>query len=369
MLFVLAIACHGQATTSATSTESNAVKLGTASVEVSVSGGYDADKLTMSALWTALLDNASISDNSVFLSLAPVEFTRSGDTWSAEIPMELQYKNNVPLRIAGTDGQPIGQIGMGLDQSNSLKIELKIDKDGNITDHSATGGTGIVDWAGKYNAMLDAWATTPEPKDDTYAYCDKYIKWETQTRLPSFIEESLALVPDATDAERRWIANEQTRRYMAGRLMDYEETARNFGECADPATPGPEYYRAFLNLLDYSPLLLDEMLPDLRRFTNALISKLEISPIGDTPVDQWQEGVRAKLSTVMDSPTQTLLDLLTATSYLEQLQEEHRQFTPAQVENIKAFFTTDDMGRLLLSRNENPYPSYAFPTDALIETK
>lgn len=369
MLFILATACQSQTTTSTQSSEPNAVKIGTASVEVKVSGGYDGDKLTMSAHWFALLDNASISDNSMFLTPAPVEFTRSGNTWSAEIPMELKHKNYVPLRIAGTDGLHIGQIGMGLDQNSPLKIELKIDKDGKITGHSATGGTGIIDWDGKYAEIHYVWAATPEPTDDTYADCDKYIKWETQTRMPSFIEESLALVPDATDAERRWIANEQTRRYMTGRLMDYELTARDFGKCADPATPGPEYYRAFLNLLDYSPLLLDEMIPDLRGFTNKLISKLEISPIGDTPVDQWQEGVRAKLSTVMDSPTQTLLDLLTATSYLEQLQEEHRQFSPAQVENIKAFFTADDMGRLLLSRNENPYPSYTFPPEALIEIK
>ena len=361
MLFILATACQSQTTTSTQSSEPNAVKIGTASVEVKVSGGYDADKLTMSALWTALLDNASISDNSMFLSPAPVEFTRSGNTWSAKIPMELLHKNNVPLTISSVDGRQISRIYTGLDQNSPLKIELKIDNDGNITDHSATGGTGIIDWDGKYAEIHYVWAATPEPTDDTYADCDKYIKWETQTRLPSFIEESLALVPNATDAERRWIANEQTRRYITGRLMDYELTARDFGKCADPATPGPEYYRAFLNLLDYSPLLLDEMIPDLRGFTNKLISKLEISPIGDTPVDQWQEGVRAKLSTVMDSPTQTLLDLLTATSYLEQLQEEHRQFSPAQVENIKAFFTADDMGRLLLSRNENPYPSYSLP--------
>lgn len=66
---------------------------------------------------------------------------------------------------------------------------------------------------------------------------------------------------------------------------------------------------------------------------------------------QWQQAVDAKLAPAMKERPQLLLDLLSAMSYVLQI-DSGTPLTDTQIKNIKEGYT-DDIGRILLARNQS----------------
>lgn len=66
---------------------------------------------------------------------------------------------------------------------------------------------------------------------------------------------------------------------------------------------------------------------------------------------QWQQAVDAKLAPAMKERPQLLLDLLSAMSYVLQI-DAGTPLTDTQIKNIQAGYT-DDTGRIVLARNQS----------------
>lgn len=66
---------------------------------------------------------------------------------------------------------------------------------------------------------------------------------------------------------------------------------------------------------------------------------------------QWQQAVDAKLAPAMKERPQLLLDLLSAMSYVLQI-DSGTPLTDTPIKNIQAGYT-DDIGRILLARNQS----------------
>lgn len=355
-------ACSASAQSDATELrfDDNAIQPGSASITVNLTGCNHPDNVTMQVAWTPLLDN--IAADHIWAEREPYTLTHQDGAWSGEVPMELLKKNYIPLYIKES-GHPVATLLVGLDQNTPLTLDAEYTTDG-ITVKRHTGGTGLVDSSGKMGHILDAGGAGLGSKE-IYEDCFKFRAWEIDSLIPYNIEQTLKGL-ELQPAERQWLTNEVTRRRFAGRLLCYEEIARTFGldfVAADTTkiqAPPTEYY-SFLNSLDYSPMLLDEMLPDLRIFTNRLLDRLQIAPIADTPVAEWQADASAKLSAVIDSVTPTLLDLLTITSYLNQIQDSGRLLSTSQKANVSSHYGDGSgAGALILSRNENPYPTVSY---------
>jgi hypothetical protein len=340
-------------------TENNFVKIGSANVAIHID--YDSissDEPSVEVFGFPLLDN--IIAGRVNYPEHPVKFTkRDAGTWVADVPMELLWKNNVLLRINTHNGNRHATLGIGLDQRSPLSIDVTLAKDGSVESGTSRGGTGDVDWQGNYLNIYENlfyrhnWNTPKEAFTDCMLY--------RQYRLEQ-MQQSIAAMLDEVkinECQRAWAINEMKRRWYSAYLMEFEAFARRDGGDSITVKAPPMEYYSFLVDLDYSPLILDEMIPDLRELTNKILRLLptELQSIGETPIADWQKNVAGELSRAIPNPPQMLLDLLTATSYLRQIQTEREPLSELQQLNISNFYEDNDLGKVILARNIDPYPA------------
>lgn len=164
----------------------------------------------------------------------------------------------------------------------------------------------------------------------------RYIKAEVDMFLPRRLESARPWVADST---WKWLRNDLKRRYYGGRMLWFVSDAKGFCGLEVPEPP-LEFYR-FLNDLDYSETLLESASWGRYTFFKRILDTkaLEIPAIGETPVEEWQGVASERIGRVIDEPTALLMDLLAATSYLSQIDDDRRVLTPRQEENIRDYFT------------------------------
>lgn len=147
------------------------------------------------------------------------------------------------------------------------------------------------------------------------------------------------------------VVNNLKWRFLARHYAAISRKAEDYG-IKGLNCPFSEY--SFLNSIDYSPLLLNNLnfsgmrplIYNLLRFPDGGFEK-----IGDTQVQQWQSEANAKLSTAIDNPTQLLLDLMAGMSYMAQL-ENLQPLSSVQVKNVEQAFATNDIGKIILKTND-----------------
>ena len=80
-------------------------------------------------------------------------------------------------------------------------------------------------------------------------------------------------------------------------------------------------------------------------------SSTDCSPIGEQSVDEWQSESKIKLSKIINDPSELLLELLTATSYIMQLNDKNQLLSDRQVSNIRTRLNKN-LGAIVLACND-----------------
>ena len=335
----------------------NQVRQGFAEVNLAVEseGTWTADSLQCEILWTTLLD---VTNDGKWRQLIPAMFHGG----AAYVPMETLYRDNVCLDIKNTRGQIVESIGIGLHQDKPLNLTLKFDKNNHLVDVIHDGGTGRINYSGRYNNILSDFGTTIITSAKDWEDSNRFLEWQIQSMMPENLKS--LTTADLTDDERQWIESDLTRTYCATRILPYVRIAKTWGvdfvgvNPDNIQQPDVEFYR-FLNDCDFSSVMLNDFSHSLRFVCSNLLRDLPlgITPIGDKPVSDWQADTKARLNVVIDNPSQLLLDLLTMTSFFNQIQYDSIPLSDAQIENVRSFYGNSEIGKIILSRNENPFPN------------
>lgn len=147
--------------------------------------------------------------------------------------------------------------------------------------------------------------------------------------------------------------------------LPYVAKAKRMNDLDVEAPPMESY--SFLDSIDYSPaFLMHDPSRSLRPFLYALLRFPDggFDKIGDTPIAVWQQTTREKLAKAIRNPDQRLLDLLSVMSYLSQIEVERIPLTPIQIANLEEGYT-DDLGKIVISRNNRMLDTMRKPADLL----
>jgi thiol-disulfide isomerase/thioredoxin len=142
--------------------------------------------------------------------------------------------------------------------------------------------------------------------------------------------------------------------YRARMKIDYANAGKDIVNF-NPPEPGKKYY-AFLKDFDLNN---PQHLYDGRYYSDVLqkillSDTLNISPIGDIPIDQWMEATKSNLSKLVGFNKGLFYDMLAANSYARQFNNELRPLSDKQKENIQNYFKDNkkEFAKILLKRNE-----------------
>lgn len=328
----------------------NRVQLGEANLTVKIHTHSNSDKWPDS-INVSVTRPAFLEGNEANRDFINLQF--DGETWKGTIPMYLLYTNRVALIIENQDENFFKSFFLGLNQTSPSTVDIFQLKNG--TDSiSVSGGTG---WC---NVNKNGGFTDIEPRFHglhiivpAYNYMDweNYITCETDSIFPRRLKysfENYTLTPE----EKTWITAGFKIAYFTGRVISYSTDASEFYNL-DIDAPPAEMYAKFLKGMDFSSSMLDCFSADyLYSFLTTFFNRmpLGINPIGDTRITEWQKETKEKVKKVVPKPTPTIMNLLTATSYLMQIEQNH-PLTATQKKNIAEFYIKDDLGKLILRRN------------------
>lgn len=351
---VFALSCRG---ISSEATE-NVIKQGNAIVNLTVEsdGTYNRDSLSCEIVWNTLLD---VTNDGTWRIMKPAMF----ENGTAVVPMETLFSNRATLTIKSPKHQAIKHISLGLSQDCPLNLTIHLNKDNRIVKVDHSGGTGHIDTDGRRSSILMNYgSTTVTDKNDWEDY-NRFLEWQMNDELPRNLRDAFRDV-DLSDADKQRITDHLTLTYCTTRILPYVRRAKKWAvdflgvNPDDIQQPPAEFYR-FLNNIDFSPAVLEDFSNTLRQTCTNIMKDLPvgIKPIGNSPVAEWQSDVKNRLNGIIDNPTQLLLDLLTATSYFNQIQYDRTPLTSVQMANIREFYGDSDLGKIILDRNDNPFPN------------
>lgn len=357
IFMVLIVVCF-VSQTRANSLEPNVIKRGEAIVNLIVESesNLTADSLRCEILWSTLLD---ITNDGIFRVLNPVTI-KDG---SARVPMETLYRDGIAMEIKDVHNNYLGTLALGLHQSKPLNITLHFDKENHLIDVTHSGGTGNVDCNGQYDRIRSNFGNTTITDKEDWENPQRFLIWQLGSMLPENISEAFRDV-DISETEKKWMVSNLTLLYCATSILPYEKRAKSWGvdfvgvDTTVIRQPPIEFFD-FMNKLDYSSVMLNDFTNSLRQVCNNILTGIPIgiTPIGETPIEVWQSDIKTRLRGIIDNPTQLLLDLLTATSYFNQIQYDNIPLSPKQVSNVYSFYCGSDLGSIILLRNENPFPN------------
>lgn len=337
----------------------NEIKQGVAEVIIKVndqSESMSAKDIVGEVYWKPLLDYNYV--DTVNLIPEPVIITNG----TGLVPMETLYQDALSMVIRTTNGQDICHLNIGLSQNAPQIITLNFNADGKFLNVDVEGGTGRNDISGQYGRIFESYGSSSIGTKGIWEDSEQFLDWQLEKELPENI--SAVKAAEISDVERCWITRALERDYCLTRIVPYQERALTFGvdfanvDSSKIIAPKSSFYR-FLNKLDYSTDMLNDFPIGLRREMNTILRVLlpSIQSIGEMPVEEWEKMATKELKGIIDNPTPLLLNLLVATSYLQQIQVQNLPLTDAQIANIKSAFVNDDLGKIILSRNANPYPN------------
>ncbi len=121
-----------------------------------------------------------------------------------------------------------------------------------------------------------------------------------------------------------------------------------------PEEPGKSYY-AFLRYFDLdNPINLQTA--DYNKVLQSILENetLQISPIGETPIETWLSGVKSIMSELVGFNEGLFYDLLASNSYARQFNNELKPLSDKQKENINNYFKgkKGEIAKILLRRND-----------------
>lgn len=340
------------------SVKDNRIELGNAELSVVIKGASDRQLESM-AIW--------VSETPIF-ALADEEETfrleRNGDTFSGSIPLELK-EEIVGLLVEGEDSS-FGT-RLILRQDTPLSLSVMVDKELrplSLISSDLEAPTPL-QWDFMANT-LGRFLSSPyyAVPDSLYDDWREVRKYETTTLWPKSLEYALegeTLPSFAQD----WFINNLKCNFASLSTLPYVAKAKRINNLDVEAPPMESY--SFLDSIDYSPaFLMHDPSRSLRPFLYALLRFPDggFDKIGDTPIAVWQQTAREKLAKAIRNPDKRLLDLLSAISYLSQIEVDRIPLSPIQIANLEEGYT-DDLGKIVLSRNNRLLDTLRKPADLL----
>lgn len=150
-----------------------------------------------------------------------------------------------------------------------------------------------------------------------------------------------------------WLENNLRYFFDANWRMNYKERAARTFNITEDIDYFPIEYYAFLNDIDFSDSFLKHstFFGPYYLLRKILMIPGLFSPIGEQSVDEWQSESKIKLSKIINDPSELLLELLTATSYIMQLNDKNQLLSDRQVSNIRTRLNKN-LGAIVLARND-----------------
>lgn len=340
------------------SVKNNRIKLGNADLSVVIKGASERQLESM-AIW--------VSETPIF-ALADEEETfrleRNGDIFSGSIPLELK-EEIVGLLVEGEDSSFGTRVI--LRQDTPLILTVTVNKELrplSLTSSDPEAPTPI-EWDFMANA-LGRFLSSPYyiVPDSLYNDWREVRKYETTSLWPKSLEYALegeTLPSFAQD----WFINSLKCNFASLSSLPYVAKAKRMNNLDVEAPPMESY--SFLDSIDYSPaFLMHDPSRSLRPFLYALLRFPDggFDKIGDTPIAVWQQTACKKLAKAIRNPDQRLLDLLSAMSYLSQIEVERIPLSPIQIANLEEGYA-DDLGKIVISRNNRMLDTLRKPADLL----
>ena len=329
----------------------NRVQLGTASVVLEIDG-MPAQKLdSLLDVMEVLGETTSVYAKSDEEILVPL--TRNGRRFEGEFPMEC--REEIGGIIINCNGTFLFGMHVQLTQSRPIKLKLYLTEDLNFVNLISDNPDDISYWE-----LLDIGRTVrdgisifPLVPDDKALYesWENVRAYELDSVWPALLREAMN-GKGISEKELPWVVNNLKWRFAAEGILPYVKGAAIFAGVKVDEPPMEAY--SYLDSIDYSPnvFLKKTMYYNQRALLEYLLHYPcgGFEAIGETPVDEWQERLSQRLAPAMKERPKLLLDLLAGMSYISQI-ERHEPLTERQKENIDRGFT-DDIGRIVLARNE-----------------
>ncbi|MDR0231172.1 MAG: redoxin family protein [Dysgonamonadaceae bacterium] len=282
-----------------------------------------------------------------------------GSFYFEEVPIECNTIGFISSEIFNWTG-----VGVGLVSGEETQVEIAFDENNDIKVHFMKNNLLSTSDSLLYSyEFIDRFMV---PSGDGYSKCYNMNPEEFRPYAMKIIENRLKYALDGSHLSKRaadYISNEFRLFYMRGILLDYSGyislNYQNFKaeeELDDftPIEPDKSYY-SFLRDFDlnnpqylynvYYPEVLEVILRN---------DTLNIPLIGDTPIDQWVNKVKAIMSELVGFDKGLFYDMLAANSYAQQFNNELKPLSDKQIENIKKYFKgkKGEIAKILLRKNE-----------------
>lgn len=278
-----------------------------------------------------------------------------------DVPLERSVAF-VGLNIA-TDMNDYGWRTIGLNQDKRLQLAIKF-KDSTDFEISGKGGLDVSSCD-----LLNA--TTASTRFVEFNTWDDYSKMTPEEFFEKTRHTELAkrigFAMDSLSFSKQikgYLMDDFTLHFLKGRVLVYkivadEDFASNgtkiFYSDYSAIEPDLATY-SFLKEYDLNnpKYLYSYSYSDfLRRFLS--VSAFKIPIIGNNNVDDWLNVVKKSIKDVVGFDSGLFYDMLVATSYSLQLDEEHSPLSERQVENIKTYFSAKNANfvKILMKSNDD----------------
>ena len=273
-------------------------------------------------------------------------FVKNGNRYKATIPMDTE-KSLIGLTLKKQSEDDELYLYFGVFQGSAITIKCSGAQferpDGLWINYNE--GADIITAIERFETFS---GIAPE---NVYSDWKRYLKYEMDSLLPRRMAYALSPInlPDSIV----WpLKSSLMRRYIAGRIMTYRKDAKSFYGLELDEVPA-EFY-SFLGSEGIFDNITSTLYWGRYNFFNSLLntSVFNISPIKETDIRKWQEEVAMKLSPFTGQLSQSVLDILAATSYISQLENENSPLTERQRTNIAAYFTESGLKGILFRRDE-----------------
>jgi len=326
------------------------VKLGIADIEIICHGDVPSNL-------SAIIGVSSIFDRS-FVS-KDTQLTDAGDNRLAgQVEMETPKAIAALMLLDETNRYAVGYVELSQDKPLTIDVTFE---DGKVTKSvkSNTDGLNVnplmiseddqdmmLSDAAYIIASPGQWSGEGKPEITADDFADSKTALEKLEALRKYIiNEALRgrEIPATFDG---WFLTHLNNMIYGDYYLGYRDSFNTDGKELPI-----EFFR-FLNDIDFSQLLTHDVVTGPNYMMRQMLSSpdLALLPIAEMPVADWQAKTKESLGRVMNDVPQLLLDMLSATSFVEQI-NNNRPLSDTQIENVKAGYK-DDLGKLVLKLND-----------------
>ncbi|MCM1519931.1 MAG: hypothetical protein NC098_04020 [Lachnoclostridium sp.] len=238
-----------------------------------------------------------------------------------------------------------------ISQGENNNIVVKLDDNGQIvdviSDHTGKGESPVElsSLSGTFWQFVetDKYITVPDSLyNDWHKVRDYEINVMLKKDLASIQAENL---PD-------WFINSLLMRFASLNYTPYTAIAQRQNSMTVEEPPVEAY--SWLSTIDDSPMMLKH-LPSvgLKPYFSTILRFVGggLEPIGEQPVAEWKNYAAQYLSPAISNPSELTLDLLSAMSYILQIEKDNRPLSAIQIENLKNAYP-DDLDKIVLDYND-----------------